>query len=174
MNNEGAPPPSDDLLHQLYDELRRLAAARLVRERPDHTLSPTALVHEAWLRLGDDKAGGWASRAQFFAAAAEAMRRVLVDSARAKGRLRRGGGAQKITLSNLDVPANDDPERVLAVSEAVDRLAAVDPRLAEIVKLRLYAGLGEEETADVLGLSVRTVRRDWHYARAWLFQVLVE
>ncbi len=171
---DAASRPSDELLRQLYGELRRLAAARLVRERPDHTLSPTALVHEAWLRLGDDKADGWASRAQFFAAAAEAMRRVLVDSARAKGRLRRGGGAQKLTLSDLDVPATDDPERVLAVSEAVDRLAAVDPRLAEIVKLRLYAGLGEGESAEVLGVSVRTVRRDWQYARAWLFRALVE
>ena len=145
----------------------------MARERPDHTLSPTALVHEAWLRIGADRPEGWASRAQFFAAAAEAMRRVLVDNARAKGRQRRGGDQKRITLSDLDVPSTDDPERVLAVSEAVERLAAVDPRIAEIVKLRLYAGLGEEDVADVLGISVRTVRREWQYARAWLWKALV-
>jgi RNA polymerase sigma factor (TIGR02999 family) len=160
------------LLGALYDELRRLAAARMARERPDHTLSPTALVHEAWLRIGEDRPDGWANRAQFFAAAAEAMRRILIEDARAKGRLRRGGDRQRIGLTDLDLPAGEDPERVLAIAEAVERLAAVDARLAEVAKLRLYAGLGEEEAATVLGTSVRTVRRDWQFARAWLFQAL--
>lgn len=169
---DAVPRSSDELLRQLYDELHRLADARMARERRDHTLSPTALVHEAWLRIGADRPDGWASRAQFFAAAAEAMRRVLIENARAKGRLRRGGDQRRITLSDLDVPTNDDPERVLAIAEVVERLAQVDPRLAEIAKLRLYAGLGEAEAAAVLQISVRTLRRDWQYARAWLFQAL--
>ncbi len=160
------------LLDALYGELRRLAAARMARERPEHTLSPTALVHEAWLRIGDDRPQGWANRAQFFAAAAEAMRRILIEDARAKGRLWRGGDRQRVGLTDLEVPTSDDPERILAIAEAVDGLAVVDARLAEVARLRLYAGLGEEEAATVLGTSVRTVRRDWQFARAWLFQAL--
>jgi RNA polymerase sigma factor (TIGR02999 family) len=156
------------LLPLVYSELRRLAAAKMAREQPGLTLQPTALVHEAWLRLGD---GAFENRAHFFGAAAEAMRRILVERARRKRREKRGGGAEHLDVDEIEIAApsaNDD--ELLAVHEALDRLAVHDPRKAELVKLRYFAGLSFEETADVLGISVPTANRDWAYARAWLHQ----
>jgi RNA polymerase sigma factor (TIGR02999 family) len=161
-----------ELLPVVYDELRRLARQHLARERIGHPLAPTALVHEAFLRIADDRKDGWASRAQFFGAAAEAMRRILIEEARKAGRLRHGGGRQRITLTGIDLAAPETLDQVLAVDEVLQRLERADPRAAEVVRLRFYAGLSEAETADALGLSERTVRREWSYARAWLFDAL--
>ena len=169
---DSGPHDAAALLQQLHTELQRLAATRMAKERPGHTLSATALVNEAWLRIGRDRPDGWASRAQFFAAAAEAMRRVLIDHARARGRLRRGGGQQPVGWTALELPAPDDSERLLALNDAVEALTSVDPRAAGVVRLRLFAGLGEAEVAEITGDSERTVRRDWQFARAWLFQRL--
>ena len=159
-----------DLLPLVYDELRRLAAARLAAEAPGHTLNPTALVHEAYLRLvGDQKFDG---RGHFFAAAAEAMRRVLVDRARDRNRLKRGGGRQRVDLDRLTglVTASDDD--LLGLDEALDRLAQDYPAAAELVKLRFFAGMTLAEAADALGLSDRTADRYWVFARTWLADAL--
>jgi RNA polymerase sigma factor (TIGR02999 family) len=170
----GGRRPAERLLPEVYAELRRLAQERLGHERRDHTLLATDLVHEAFLRLVGDRPGGWESRAQFFSAAAEAMRRILIEHARARGRLRHGGGQQKITLSGIDLAKEQDLAQVLAVDEVYQRLAEADPRTADVVRMRFYAGLSEEETAAALGLSARTVRREWSFARAWLFAALRE
>ena len=165
---QGDAKAADELLPLLYAELRRLAAQKMARERPGQTLQATALVHEAWLRLGD---GVFANRAHFFAAASEAMRRILVERARRKHREKRGGGAEHVDVAELEIaapPGNE--EEALAVDEALDRLAAHDARKAEVVKLRYFVGFSFEETADVLGISVPTAKRDWAYARAWLHQ----
>lgn len=155
-----------DLLPLVYAELRRLASARMAREQPGHTLQATALVHEAWLRLGDQ---AFENRAHFFAAAAEAMRRILVERARRKSCAKHGAGAEHCDLDDLEIAAPIlDGEELLAVHEALDQLAQHDPRKAELVKLRYFVGLSFEETADVLGISVPTAKRDWAYARAWL------
>ena len=162
---------ADELLPLVYDELRRLAAARLARESRDYTLQPTALVHEAWIRLGADHQPAWQNRAHFFAAAAEAMRRILIDAARRRHAVRHGGGLERVDADDaaqeIVAPAQDD--ELLAVHEALDRLAAEDPRKAELVKLRYFAGLTLEEAAEALDVSVPTAKRDWAYARAWLF-----
>lgn len=168
------PVASEQLLPLVYDELRKLAAARLAHEKPGQTLDATALVHEAYLRLlgptGTDQP--WNSRGHFFAAAAEAMRRILVEQARRKRRLRHGGGLQRIDVgSQLDIAGCDD-EQLLNLDEALDKLAAEDAKTAEVVKLRYFAGLTVEQTAQALDISVRTVNRDWAYARAWLHQQL--
>ena len=160
---------ADELLPMVYTELRRLAAARMSRESPGHTLQPTALVHEAWLRLGEG--ARFENRAHFFGAAAEAMRRILVERARRKQREKRGGGAEHVDVDAVEIAApttNDD--ELLAIHEALDRLATHDARKAELVKLRYFAGLSFEETATVLGISVPTAHRDRAYARAWLHQ----
>lgn len=169
---ETGPQAAADLLQQLHGELRRLAVARMAKERSGHTLSPTALVNEAWLRIGSDRPDGWASRAQFFAAAAEAMRRVLVDHARARARERRGGDRRRVGWTELELPARDDAEQLLELDEAIEALAEVDARAAKVVRLRLFGGLAEIDVAEVLAASERTVRRDWQFARAWLFQRL--
>lgn len=168
------PQPANDLLPLIYDELRRLAQRHMARERLDHSLSPTALVHEAFLRIAGDREEGWASPRQFFAAAALAMRRILIEDARARCTARRGGaaGRQAITLAGIDLAAPECLEQVLAIDEVLCRLEQADPRASEVVRLRFYAGLSEIETATVLGLSARTVRREWSYARAWLFDAL--
>ena len=156
----------DDLMSAVYAELRRIAGAKMAREQPGHTLQPTALVHEAWMRLGEQT---FENRAHFFSAAAEAMRRILVDRARRNARGKHGGGAEHVDLAGLEIAAPlADGEELLAVNDALDRLAEHDPRMAELVKLRYFAGLSFEETAEVLGISVRTAKRDWSYARAWL------
>ena len=152
----------------VYSELRRLAAAKMAHKQPGHTLQATALVHEAWLRLGD---GAFENRAHFFGAAAEAMRRILVESARRKLREKRGARGEHVDVDEVQIAApTANEDELLAVHEALDRFAARDARKAELVKLRYFTGLSFEETAEVLGISVPTAHRDWAYARAWLHQ----
>lgn len=162
----GEDGAGEALMTAVYGELRQIATAKMAREQNGHTLQATALVHEAWLRLGD---GQFQNRAHFFGAAAEAMRRILVDRARRKKSLKHGAGAEHLDIAEVEVatPIGNDDE-MLAVHEALDRLAAYDPRKAELVKLRYFSGLSFEEAADVLGISVRTAARDWDFARAWL------
>jgi RNA polymerase sigma factor (TIGR02999 family) len=169
---QGDAKAADELLPLIYAELRRLAATRMAREQPGHTLQATALVHEAWLRLGD---GVFANRAHFFASASEAMRRILVERARRKQREKRGGGAEHVDVAEVEIAAPlGNEEESLAVNEALDRLAAQDARKAEVVKLRYFVGFSFEQTAEVLGISVPTAKRDWAYARAWLHQEIGE
>lgn len=167
----GESQAAEQLLPLVYGELRRVAAAQLRHERPGQTLQATALVHEAYLRLVGGETS-WENRRHFFAAAAEAMRRILIDRARRKRRVRHGGGRQRVELEAdqlaIDAPSVD----LLALDEALDRLAAEDPQKAELVKLRFFAGLDEQEAADVLGISRSTAARHWAYARAWLFDCL--
>ncbi len=167
MPRSEGEPTADEWLPLVYDELRRIAAHKLSAERSAHTLQPTALVHEAWLRLS---AGNpcFQNKAHFFGSAAEAMRRILIDDARRKGRLKRGGNFRQVDLDSLDLAATADDETLLAVNEALDKLAAVDPVSAELIKLRFFVGLSNAEAANVLGLSERTAKRTWAYARAWL------
>jgi RNA polymerase sigma factor (TIGR02999 family) len=158
----------EELLPLVYAELRQLARAKMAREQPGHTLQPTALVHEAWIRLGGAR---FENRAHFFGAAAEAMRRILVERARRHQREKRGGGAELLNVDDVEIAApTSNHAELLAVHEALDLLAARDPRKAELVKLRYFGGLSFEETASVLGISVPTAHRDWAYARAWLHQ----
>jgi RNA polymerase sigma factor (TIGR02999 family) len=159
----------ETLLPLIYDELRRLARAKMAHEQPDHTLQPTALVHEAWINLGSGK---FENRAHFFAAAAEAMRRILVDYARRKQSLKRGGDLQRADWSSLDLAAEAPDEQVLAVHDALERLTQRDQLAAELIKLRFFAGLPNVEAAELLGISERTAKRTWAYARAWLFEEL--
>jgi RNA polymerase sigma factor (TIGR02999 family) len=169
----GDPHAAEQLLPLVYQELRQLAAQKLAQEAPGQTLQATALVHEAYVRLVDvEKAQHWQSRGHFFAAAAEAMRRVLIDSARRRHSQRRGGQAQRRSLDGLEaaVPASDD--ELLAVDEALARLHEVDPRKAELVKLRYFGGLTIPEAARALGISITTANRYWAYARAWLHEEL--
>ena len=169
---EGDPVAADQLLVLVYSELRRLAAAKMAREAPGQTLQPTALVHEAWLRLGGD-GQRWENRAHFFGAAAEAMRRILIDRARRKLAARHGGGQPRIEADEIEIAApTEKDDELLAVHEALGQLAAHDPRKAELVKLRYFAGLTIDEAADVLGISPPTAKRDWTYARAWLFRAI--
>jgi RNA polymerase sigma factor (TIGR02999 family) len=165
---DGAPHAAEELLPIVYDELRKLARARMARERPGQTLQATALVHEAYLRLAADSDPGWANRAHFFAAAAECMRRILVDRARRKARIRHGGDQVRVTLD--ESPAGDTPDEadVLAVDQALRRLEQLDGQMAQVVVLRYFGGLEVEECAAALGLSPRTVNRLWTAARAWL------
>jgi RNA polymerase sigma factor (TIGR02999 family) len=169
--NAAASPETlaaNELLALVYEELRRLAAAKLASEAPGQTLQATALVHEAWLRLTKGEARRWNDRTHFFAAAAEAMRRILVDNARRKRAERHGGGAQRVELPEIACPASEDEDRILAVNEALERLATQDPPKAELVKLRYFVGMTIEEAAEVLGISAPTAKRRWAYARAWL------
>jgi RNA polymerase sigma factor (TIGR02999 family) len=170
---QGDARASAQLLPLVYDELRRLAAERMAREKPGQTLQPTALVHEAYLRLvGPGEEHRWDSRGHFFAAAAEAMRRILVEAARRKQRLRHGGGLRRVELP-ADGPATTGTlEDVLAVHEALDRLAAADAQAAELVKLHYFGGLTIDQAADVLGVSRRKAYTIWAYARAWLLRCL--
>lgn len=160
------------LLPLVYDHLRAIAARQMAGERKDHTLEPTALVHEAYLRLVGREPLAWSSKSHFYAAAADAMRRILVDHARARKSVKRGGGRRREPTSLADLVAQDDPAAFLAVDEAILRLEEMDPRAGSIVRLRLYAGLEITEVAEALGLPQRTVERDWAYARTWLFEKL--
>jgi len=166
----GAPLSADQLLALVYDELRKLGALKIGREAPGQTLQATALVHEAWLRLGGDRQPAWQNQAHFFAAAAEAMRRILIDKARRRRALRRGGQVEKVELDGLEIPVEMDDDRLLAMHEALDRLAEQDPPKAELVKLKFFVGLTLEEAAEMLGLSAPTAKRHWAYARAWLYR----
>lgn len=164
----GEEQAADRLLPLVYEQLRHLAAARMARESPDHTLQPTALVHEAWIRLGADQQPDWKNRAQFFSAAAEAMRRILIDSARRRLAERRGGQHEHVDIDESPVAGPQDDARVLRVNDALERLAAVDREKTELVRLRFFGGLTLEEAAQVLDVSEPTARRWWAYARAWL------
>ena len=169
----GDPRASEDLLPLLYEELRRLAACRLAKEKPGQTLQATALVHEAYVRLvGGPSNQHWNGRGHFFAAAAEAMRRILIEQARRKNRVRHGGELRRVDFDSELQISDEADENLLALDEALKRLSIEDRKAAEVVKLRYFAGLTIEETAMVLNLSVRTVNRHWAYARAWLFRQL--
>ena len=169
----GDPRAAEALLPLVYEELRALAAARMAAEKPGQTLQATALVHEAYVRLvGGDQDRPWNSRGHFFAAAAEAMRRILVEAARRRNRERHGGGRRPQSLADLDAVADSPDEDVVALSDALDRLTAANPRAAEVVKLRYFAGLTGREAAEVLGVSPRKADQLWAYARAWLLECL--
>jgi RNA polymerase sigma factor (TIGR02999 family) len=163
---------AEELLPLVYDELRRLATARMARESPGQTLQATALVHEAWLRLIGPNETLWNSRGHFFGAAAEAMRRILLERARKKGRVRHGGGLRRVDLDQVALATQDSDEVILAVHDALEKLAAESPQKAEIVKLRYFGGLEHAEIAEALGVSEPTVRRQWAYARSWLYAEL--
>ena len=165
----GEARAADQLLPLVYAELRRLAAHKMAQENPGQTLQPTALVHEAWLKLVGQENRRWQDRNQFFAAAAEAMRRILTDNARRKLRQRHGGGRQRVELDD-DAVATEADDQVLAVDEALEKFARLDPARAEVVKLRYFVGLTFEEVAEVLGISEPTAKRYWAFARAWLLE----
>jgi RNA polymerase sigma factor (TIGR02999 family) len=162
------------LLEVVYAELHKLAVQKMAREIPGQTLQPTVLVHEAWQRLGGEDQPTWENRAHFFGAASEAMRRILVENARRKQRAKHGGGLQRVDWTTLDVAMVETDEAVLAVSEALDRLAQHDPVGAKLIELRFFAGLPNVEAARVLGLAERTAKRTWAYARAWLQKELID
>jgi RNA polymerase sigma factor (TIGR02999 family) len=165
---QGDPEAADEPLPIVYEELRKLAAARLAQEKPGQTLQATALVHEVWLKLAQSRQQQWRGRAHFFGAAAEAMRRLLIDRARTKAAQRNGGGLPHEELHDSRIELAAPPAEVLAVHEALDALAAEDPEAAQVVKLRYFVGLTIPEIADALGLAPRTVDRHWSFARAWL------
>jgi RNA polymerase sigma factor (TIGR02999 family) len=167
---QGDPKAAEELLPLVYDELRKLAAARMAQQPPGQTLQATALVHEAWLRLESADKPSWASRQHFFAAAAQAMRHILIERARRRLRARHGAGLERVDATDIDIaaPINDD-ERILQLNEALDALEKVAAEQAEVVKLRFFVGLSEQEIAELLNLSPRTVERYWSYAKAWLF-----
>jgi len=165
----GEPPAAEDLLPAVYAELRQLASRRMARERPGQTLQATALVHEAWLRLVREEDRQWNDTHHFFAAAAEAMRRILVDNARRKRSEKHGGQLQRADVECGDIASPLPDDQLLAVDEALDRLSAANARAADVVKLRFFAGLTEAQVAEQLGVSVATVERTWAFARAWLF-----
>jgi RNA polymerase sigma factor (TIGR02999 family) len=159
-----------ELLPLVYDELRRLAAYQLSHEAPGQTLQATALVHEAWMRLAKTEDQKWDGRKHFFAAAAQAMRRILIDNARRKQRQKRGGGWERVDVEEIQLPELLPSDRLLALDEALTELAKHDPQAAELVQLRYFTGLTQQQAADMLGISRRTADRTWAYARAWLFQ----
>ena len=168
----GDEQAAEKLLPLVYEELRRLAAARMAREAPGQTLQPTALVHEAWLKLVGSGRQHWESRRHFFSAAAEAMRHILIDRARKRQCERHGGGQQRVDIAEVEVAAPVEDETLLALNEAIDELEKLDPAKAEVVKLKFFVGLSEREAAELLGVSERTIERRWAYAQAWLFERL--
>lgn len=163
------PKAAEQLLPLVYEELRKLAAARMASEAAGHTLQPTALVHEAWLRLVGDENKKWDGRGHFFGAAAEAMRRILVDRAREKAAGKRGAGWQRLNLDKIEIAVDADPYILLLVNECLDKLAKQEPKAAEIVKLRFFVGLTLDEAGQLLGVTERTAKRHWAFARAWLY-----
>ena len=167
---EGVPAASEELLTLAYDELRRLAAIRMAQESAGQTLQPTALVHEAWLQLGSSGNRNWQNRAHFFGAAADAMRRILIDKARRKARLKHGGGQSRLNIDEVDLAQTTPDDNVLLINEAVEALGKEDPEQARVVVLKFFAGLTNEEAAESLGVSERTVRRQWECAKARIFQ----
>jgi RNA polymerase sigma factor (TIGR02999 family) len=169
---EGDPQAAADLLPLVYEELRRFAAHKMAQEKPGQTMQATALVHEAWLRLGQSDRQEWRGREHFFSAAAEAMRRVLVENARRKLRVRHGGQWERVDFELVDLPVAADDEKCVRISEALDQLEAIDSRKAKVVKLHLFTGLELKEIATVLGASEKTIQRDWSFAKAWLSREL--
>lgn len=170
---QGDPQAAEQLLPLVYEELRRLAARRLAKEKPGQTLQATALVHEAYLGLvGNGRGREWEGRGHFFAAAAEAMRLILINRARDKGRVKRGGGLQRIDLDKVELGYDSDSLDILALDEALAKLSAEEPDCGRLVKLRFFTGLTSEEAAEVLGVTRRTADRYWAYARAWLLQAM--
>jgi RNA polymerase sigma factor (TIGR02999 family) len=167
---QGDPKPAAELLPRLYEELRHLAAHRMAVQAAGHTLQPTELVHEAWLRLAGERNSHFAGRAHFFAAAAEAMRHILIDAARRKRAALHGGNLARLNIDHLEIAAPADDAELLAVHEVLDTLAAESPEKAQVVKLRYFVGMTFEETAEALGISVPTAKRHWAYARAWLYE----
>ena len=170
--DEGNTSAAQKLLPLVYDELRRLAASRMAKERNDHTLQATALVHEAYLRLAEESHAEWKNRGHYFAAAAETMRRILVDRARAKAAKKRGGHFSRVDLDDVQLAIEARPDILCAVSDAIDELTEIAPEKAELVKLRFFVGMTNQEAAEALGVSLVTVKRHWQFARAWLFQRL--
>lgn len=169
---KGNSQAADELLPLVYEELRKLAAARMAGEWAASTLQPTALVHEAWLRLIGSEQQEWKNRGHFFAAAAEAMRRILIDNARRKQAAKRGAGSKPLDLDGVDMAIHADEETLLAINEAVEKLALQDVKAAELVKLRYFVGLSYQEAAGALDISERTAKRSWTFARAWLYREL--
>ena len=169
---QGDAKAAAELLPLVYEELRKLAAARMAHEQANQTLQPTALVHEAWLRLTGGEQASFDGRGHFFAAAAEAMRRILIENARRKGRLKRGGEWERVDLEHLDVAVATDDDTLLAVHEALEKLAVIDPLGAKLIELRFFAGLSNVDAAKALDLAERTAKRTWAYARAWLHEEL--
>ena len=167
---QGDPKAADELLPLVYGELRKLAAARMAHESPNQTLQPTALVHEAWLRLAGGQNKKWDGRAHFFGAAAEAMRRILIERARRKRAARHGGGQQRVDVEGVELAAPDEEDQLLAVNDALEKLMQQDKLEGELVKLRYFVGLTNDEAAEVLGISPRTAKHYWTHARAWLFR----
>jgi len=166
---QGDAKATDELLPVVYNELRRMAAHKMSSEPAGHTLQPTALVHEAWLKLVDSPAQSWQNRAHFFGAAAEAMRRILIARARRKQTQRRGARAEHLDVDDLEIASSAPDDQLLALNEALDRFGKLEPQQAELVKLRYFVGLKIEETAEILGISQATAKRWWSYSRAWLF-----
>jgi len=171
---EGDPKAAHELLPLLYQELRKLAASKMAQEKPGQTLQATALVHEAWMRLGESNRQEWRGREHFFSAAAEAMRRILVENARRKLRLRHGGQLERVDFELVDLAVAADDERCVQVSEALDRLAVIDGRKAQVVKMHMFTGLELREIATILDTSEKTVQRDWTFAKAWLSREMKE
>jgi RNA polymerase sigma factor (TIGR02999 family) len=163
---------SEELLPLVYDELRRHAAARMAHEAAGQTLQPTALVHEAWLRLVGNSDRNWQNRAHFFGAAAEAMRRILIENARRKSRLKRGGDQVRLDIEHLELAATTPEDKVLLIDEALEQLRARDPEKARVVVLKFFGGYTNQEVAESLGVTERTVERHWAYAKVWLFQTI--
>lgn len=170
--DQGDEKAANKLLPLVYEELRRLAAQRMARERPGQTLQATALVHEAYIRLVGSEAQNWKGRTQFFTAAAEAMRRILIENARRKQRLKRGGGQAGINLDDVDLAVAEPAEDIVALDEALEKLSLEDPTKATLVKLRYFAGLTTQQAASMLGISQATAERYWSYARVWLYHEL--
>jgi RNA polymerase sigma factor (TIGR02999 family) len=168
----GRSQKSEDLLVLVYEELRRLAAARLANESGTQTLQPTALVHEAWLRLNVEREKQWDNRGHFFAAAAEAMRRILIDRARRRARLKHGAGQPHLDIGGLELPDRAPDERLLAVNEALKQLESADPEKARVVLLKFFGGLTNAEVAETLGLTERSIERQWAFAKVWLLRAM--
>lgn len=172
FNPDAPGQAAEELLPLVYAELRKLAVSKMAHEAPGHTLQPTALVHEAWLRISQPPQAKWNNRGHFFGAAAEAMRRILIENARRKSRARHGGGQQRVDIAGLEFATNVPDEELMAVNDALEQFALRDPQKAELVKLRYFVGLTTEEAAEVLGISIPTADRWWHFSRAWLFEAI--
>jgi RNA polymerase sigma factor (TIGR02999 family) len=168
--SRGENQAAEELLPHVYEELRKLAAARMARESSGQTLQPTALVHEAWLRLMHNREANWRDRSYFFAAAAEAMRRILVENARRKARLKHGGGQERLNIEQVDLPQTEPEEELLRINEALELLEKENPERAQVVVLKYFSGMTNEEVAEALGIGERTVRRHWVCAKDWLFE----